>query len=443
MQLRPRQNLPVVLLLLTVLLSSASCAANAPATRKPSPIKVSVDRTNATYQQGETVTFVVKLAPASNLPPDTEVSWHISKDGVPPLHEGKIRMTDGTATFTGKLDEPGHLLCRVSGIHDGFRFEGLAGAAIDPLKIKPSMPVPDDFDSFWAIQKKQLATVPLNPRLTPVENPQAADVECFDVRVDCSGKAPVSGYYARPKGAKPKSLPIILLLHGAGVRSSDLASAAGWAQNRMLAMDINAHGIDNGQPATYYSELQRGALRNYRYEGRESREMSYFVGMFLRAVRAVDFLTAQPEWDGKTVIAYGSSQGGFQAFAVAALDDRISFFSAGVPAGCDHTGSVANRINGWPKLVPTGLDGKPDEDVLRASRYIDNVNFAARTKAKGAHVTVGFIDLTCPPTSVYAAYNALPISKEIYNDIPSGHTNSPAATEARKQSVFRFLKSVK
>jgi len=208
-------------------------------------------------------------------------------------------------------------------------------------------------------------------------------------------------------------------------------------------MDINAHGIDNSQPPQYYKDLQNGALKDYRQEGRKSRETSYFVGMFLRAVRAVDFLTSQPEWDGKTVIAFGSSQGGFQAFAVAALDERISYFSAGVPAGCDHTGSVVNRVSGWPKIVPVGTDGKPDQTVLQASRYIDNVNFAARTKAKGAHVTVGFIDLTCPATSVYAAYNALPIPKEIYNDIPSGHANSPAATEARKQAVMKFFKSVK
>jgi cephalosporin-C deacetylase len=304
------------------------------------------------------------------------------------------------------------------------------------------MPVPADFDAFWAGQKKRLAAIPMNPRLTPVANPSAPDVESFDVRVDCAGNAPVSGYYVRPKGAKAKSLPIILLLHGAGVRSADLAGATAWSRNGMLAMDINAHGIENGQSAKYYTDLQRGALKDYRQEGRNSSETSYFVGMFLRAVRAVDFLTSQPEWDGKTVIAYGSSQGGFQAFAVAALDERVSFLAAGVPAGCDHTGSVVNRINGWPKLVPFHPDGNPDEAVLQASRYIDNVNFAARTKAKGAFVTVGFIDLTCPPTSVYAAYNALPIPKEIYNDIPSGHTNSPAATEARKQAVLRFLKLV-
>ena len=410
--------------------------------KKSPPITVTVDHADAIFKQGETVTFAIALAKDTGLAKDAELTWNVSNDGVSPMQEGRIRLVEGIATFSGKLDSPGHLLARVSGTQDGKAFQALAGAAIDPLSIKPSMPIPDDFDDFWEEQKRRLANVPINPRLTPVANPTAPESESFDVQLDCVRDTPVSGYFVRPKGAKPKSLPAILLLHGAGVRSADLAGPTSWSKNDMLALDINAHGIPNGQPAQFYKDLQQGQLKEYRQEGRESREKSYFVGMFLRAVRAVDFLASQPEWDGKTVIAYGSSQGGFQAFAVAALDARISFMAAGVPAGCDHTGSVVNRISGWPKLVPNGPDGRPDATALQASRYIDNVNFAARTKAKGAFVTVGFIDVTCPPTSVYAAYNNLTIPKAIYNDIPTGHSNSPAATEARKQAVSRYLQSV-
>ena len=37
------------------------------------------------------------------------------------------------------------------------------------------------------------------------------------------------------------------------------------------------------------------------------------VGGWRTMVRAIDVLTAQPEWDGRTVVVYGSSQGGAQA----------------------------------------------------------------------------------------------------------------------------------
>lgn len=56
---------------------------------------------------------------------------------------------------------------------------------------------------------------PPKAELNTVKLP-APGIEAFDVQVDCLGK-PVSGYYGRPKDAKPKSLPAILFVHGAGV----------------------------------------------------------------------------------------------------------------------------------------------------------------------------------------------------------------------------------
>ena len=162
--------------------------------------------------------------------------------------------------------------------------------------------------------------------------------------------------------------------------------------------------------------------------------------MFLRLVRAVDFLTAQPEWDGRTLVVSGSSQGGAQALAAAGLDARVSYFVAGVPAMCDHTGALASRIAGWPKFIET--KESPPPAVVAAVRYYDGVNFAARTKAPG-FFTVGFIDTTCPPTSVYAAFNALQAPKEIFNDITSGHTNTPAAREAMRAAVLRHFAAMR
>ncbi len=402
-------------------------------------LKVRADRPAAIYKQGETVVFDVELdnRPASGQ--DIWVAWKVSQDGVPPVQTGTACLEAGKARITASLNEPGHLLCAVTWTNQGTPATALAGAAIDPLLIKPSLPAPDDFDAFWNDQKKKLAAIPVNARMTPVKS-DSTNLQCFDVQADCVGDAPMSGYYARPAGATPKSLPVILILQGAGVNSAFLSSASQWAGQGFLAMDINAHGLPNGKPAEFYKEMQDGKLRGYPHFGRESRETCYFLGMFLRVARALDFLATQPEWDGKTVIAYGSSQGGFQALAAGYLDPRVSFIAAGVPAGCDHTGVVAGRVNGWPKLVPNGPDGKPDPKILNAARYFDNVNFAVRTKAKAAFFTVGFIDQTCPATTVYAAYNALPVPKRIFNDIPTAHANSPEATKARNQAVLDFVK---
>ena len=365
-------------------------------------LSVDTDHPNALYKQGETVSFKLALEFAEQPVSDVEIAWTISKDGVPPIISGKAKLVNGKATVSGQLDEPGFLICRATYVTNKTSVTALGGAGFDPEKIKPSMPVPDDFDTFWQAKKTELAKIPMDAKLTPVKS-TSKDVESFDLQLGSIG-APVSGYFARPIGAKPKSLPVILTVHGAGVRSSSLGGPVGWAKQGLLALDINAHGLPNGNPDKYYSDLANGELKDYRTRGNDSRDTIYFLGMYLRLVRALDFLTAQPEWDGRTVVVYGSSQGGAQAIAAAGLDKRVTFIAAGVPAMCDHTGAVVNRISGWPKIVPTGADGKPDAKALAAARYFDGMNFATRTKA-GAIFTVGFIDSTCPPSSVFANYN--------------------------------------
>lgn len=393
------------------------------------------DHENALYQPGQTATFTITLGENSTIAPDAEVFWTMSKDGVAPKTNGKVKLEGGKATVTGKLDEPGFLLCKVSAHEEGKGASGIWGVGYSPDRIGRSMPFPQEFDAFWKSRLDQLAAVPQNPVLTPVAEVKEGNVEAFDVRVDCVG-AKVSGYFARPKGAQPKSLPILLTLHGAGVRSANLGSATGAAAQGLLAMDINAHGIDNGKDEAFYKALADGELKNYREFGRDSRENGYFVGMFLRAKRALDFLCSQPEWDGKTVVVSGGSQGGFQAFAAAALDERVTVMVAHVPAGSDHSGMLANRVAGWPKMVPV-TDDRPDPAILEASRYVDNVNFATRCKAKVAIVSVGFIDGVCPPTSVYASYNELPVKDKTILNMPGVAHSVPQDFTRQASELWR------
>ncbi|TDU71030.1 cephalosporin-C deacetylase-like acetyl esterase [Prosthecobacter fusiformis] len=402
-------------------------------------IKAVTDRPDAFYKVGETVKFDITVSQQGKPLSQGKVLCSLSKDGVEPRRTETLDLQNGIASLTGTLGEPGFLHLRVS-TPEKPEF-AQAGAAFSPLEIAPSLPAPDDFDAFWTAQKDALAQVKMQFTLTAVKSP-AAQVEAFDAQVTCLG-APVSGYFGKPQGATPKSCPAILFVHGAGVGDSTLGALA-WSarEGGMLSMDINAHGLPNGKPKAFYEEQATGALANYRYQGRNDREQCYFKGMFLRVIRALDFLTAQPEWDGRTLIVYGGSQGGFQAFAAAGLDPRVTFFCAGVPAGCDHTGSVVGRINGWPKLVEF-TDGQPSAAGLETARYFDNVNFATRARCKGAAVTVGFIDTVCPPTSVYAAYNALTIPKNIFTMPLTGHKSSSEASTFLTEAALAHVRAMR
>lgn len=396
-------------------------------------LRIALDRPEAVYAVGEKAVFTIH----SSAPAGTEIEWTTSLDGFRNLASGKGAAASAAATTVmASLDRPGFLLIVASAKgEDGKPFTAQAAAAFSPEKIAPSLPAPDDFDAFWAEQRKRLDAVPLQPTLAPVPLEAAADagIEAFDVSVPAEETGPpVTGYLALPKGAAPKSLPAVLWVHGAGVRSSSLPAALGGARDGFLSMDINAHGLPNGKPEDFYKGVAAGDLKTYRTDGNDSRETVYFRGMFVRLMRALDFLASRPEWNGKTLAVVGHSQGGYQALVAGGLDRRVTFVGSGVPAGCDHSGMKADRISGWPKLVALKSDGSPESASLEAARYVDAVNFAARYRGESV-LSVGFVDRTCPPTSVYAAYNVLSGPKSMVVRPAMGHAApEDVKTEFRK-----------
>ncbi|MEO7933398.1 MAG: acetylxylan esterase [Chthoniobacterales bacterium] len=403
-------------------------------------ISVYTDRPEALYHQKEQVTFNIDLQHNSLPANEDVVDWVLTKDGLPLGQQGQIPLKNGKASITGTLEEPGFLQCKVTYKNGKTVVSALAAAGFDLTEIKPSLPVPADFDSFWADQKKKLASVPLKATTTPVPLPPHRDgVEVFEFSADCIG-APSTGYIGKPIGAKPKSLPALLFVPGAGVRSANLDGVAGWSKNGILVAEMNAHGILNGQPSAFYGGLDSGELKDYRTRGRDSRETYYFLGVYLRVLRAIDYLTSQPEWDGKTLIINGVSQGGGLGLMASALDPRVTFSFIAVPGLSDHSGGLLGRIAGWPKVAPILPDGKPDPKVIETLRYFDSANFATRVKTP-IYFEVGFIDVICPPTCSYVDYNNLKCPKDIKNFPNFGHDLGPEIWARIKAKTLEHIAS--
>jgi len=424
-------------LCVSLVLFSSGIAQAAQAGASAYALAIATDRETATYHVGETVTFTVGVTHDSTPQPDGNVEWSLSKDGVAPFQQGTAPLKEGKATITGLLAEPGFLQCKAVFKTGTENARGLGAAAIDPQLLRPSLPVPTDFDAFWESKKRELAAIPMNAKMTPLPARQAG-IELFDVEAASVGDRPMRGYYARPAHAAPKSLPAIITFEGAGVYNTRLEPwLVSWAQAGFISLEVNAHGLPNGKDTAYYQALEQGDLKDYPFFGRESRDTSYFLRMYLRDLRGIDFLVSQPEWDGRVLISSGLSQGAAQAIFAAAQDRRVTFLSAGVPAMCDHSGMLAGRVAGWPKLVPNGADGKPSPDVLEASRYFDSVNFATRVRVP-AFFVIGFIDQVTPPTAGYVAYNTLPGEKEIYPAVHSPHRlEEPVLAVIRQHILVR------
>ncbi|MGE5427577.1 MAG: acetylxylan esterase [Methylococcaceae bacterium] len=280
------------------------------------------------------------------------------------------------------------------------------GMIVDPQKLKPGTKLPKGFDTYWNNEKKSLYALPLQVKLKEVENTDKGYV-CYDTELNCTGPKPARGYFAKPQNASPKSLPIVLLVHAAGVKGSwcrsEARDALRYAKsgNGALCFDLNAHGMLNGQPEEYYASLESGELKDYYVQGLESRDNFYFRGMYLRLMRTLDYLTQQPEWDGKRILVIGESQGGGQALAAAGLDKRVSAVVATVPAMCDWGGTLVGRKGGWPQPFEHSGD---KEKMKKAISYFDTAHLLRHSKATIV-VEIGLIDQTCPSTSVYSAIN--------------------------------------
>lgn len=400
-------------------------------------LAVRTDRDRAKYDVGETIVFQTRLLQKKEPVPEKEMTYTITGDGGY-RKTGKVVSGKEPARIEARLDRPGMVRCLLQWkTPDGKTLNAHAGAAVDPLKIVAARSEPDDFDRFWSDRKKELRAVPMNPRLTPVdvEKYQKEGLEVFDVQVDCLGDVPVSGYLAKPIGAKPKSLPIIVSYHGAGVRSAGIPLAD--AKKGALALDVNAHGIPNGKPKQYYDDLSAGPLKNY---SRREGSVRYFVDMYLRLIRSLEFVKSLPEWDGKILAVTGSSQGGGQALAAAGLDPDVNICCAYVPALCYHSGHLDGEFGGWPGFLRDRETSTPER--IKQAVYVDAALLAGRSKAE-TMITVGYVDYTCSATSVYVAYNNLSGPKRILEYPAMGHSTPPAIRALGNEFIWKCVKTMR
>jgi len=305
----------------------------------------------------------------------------------------------------------------------GWQNEGV-GFVVAPEGFRAGYDEPDDLMEYWNDQKRQLKALPMQITAKRLEVPEQYRnrYECQDIEINCLGLAPVRAYMAKPKDARKKSLPIIILCRAAGVSGDwcrcqvgECVENAAKGSKGALSLDLNAHGMLNGQSTEYYRGLENGMLRNYYEYNAADRETYYFKGMYLRLLRAIEYMTRQPEWDGKRILVIGESQGGGQAVAAAGLDDRVSAVVLNVPAMQDLGGARAGRRSGWPQPIENHQDIAA-EVIDKVLPYFDGALLIRHSKAE-IYCEMGMIDTTCPPSGVWASLNNAPGRKTV-NCVP-------------------------
>jgi cephalosporin-C deacetylase-like acetyl esterase len=405
------------------------------------------------YDVGETVGWTVTPGPSD---PTYQYKWTIRRNNAVVLKEGKLDLSSGKDKIEIAADRPEMIYVAVEpyatlsgdppappsdaaatpgrgpaspyiGGNTG-RNNGLyaVGAAVAPQKLGLSTPRPDDFDAFWDGKLAAQAKIPINPVLTPVDT-DVPGVELNIFQLDALGSK-THGYVAKP--AREGKFPALIQLQYAGVYALNAHAAAQRASEGWLFINVDSHDKLPSDPSG-------GIPRNYQAVGNTDREKSYFLNMYLRDSRALDYLLTRPDWDGKTIVLTGGSMGGQQSLALAGLrPEKITAVLVCVPAGADSNGDLHGRKAGYPNWP------SDNPDIMKTALYFDTVNFASRIKAP-IMAGMGFIDTISPPAGVWTALNQISAPKEPLPMIESEHDNltpqKGRACPARTKEILDVL----
>lgn len=371
------------------------------------------------YRIGEQAAFEVSVSSDVPLPPDLAVTVHLTSDTQAILLEKTAPAAAARPLrIEGALPEPGFLRCRATMQAGSETLTHECAAAFEPERILPVLPEPEDFDAFWQGALARLDSVPDDVQCEPAPEFSTAEYNAFRVSFAAIEESRVFGVLTVPTakyGAPP--FPAVFEVPSAGPSIREPKEFAFTVTPRnYICFNVNVHAYDIGMNKEECSAAYRKLTgdRHYFLQGIESPGTYYFHRAAVGIHRAMKWLYEREDVDRAHFLYYGGSQGGFMGFnQVALAGGRFTAAMFHIPAMADVGGSLIGRH-------PPPLHLPEMDRHLRTLSYYDAANFARRIQCP-VMVTVGFIDNSCYPSSVYAAYNVLPCEKYILNCAESGH----------------------
>jgi cephalosporin-C deacetylase len=298
---------------------------------------------------------------------------------------------------------------------------------------KPDREEPADFDSFWADTLADARSHPLAATFEPVET-GLSTVDCWDLTFAGFGGQPIKGWFLAPRdvAASPfvrdgrLSCVVEYIGYGGGRgRPIDwlMAPSAGHAH---LVMDVRGQGSTwrAGDTPDAESGTSGGSFPGYATLGIADPATYYYRRLLTDAIRAVEAARSHPLVDPTRVAVNGGSQGGGMALAAGGLVPDLLLTLTDVPFMCNWR-RATEITDGDPyhEIVSyCRVHREKTEQVFRTLSYFDGVNFAARAVSP-ALFSVGLMDVTTPPSTVFAAYNHYAGPKEIEVYPFNGHEN--------------------
>jgi len=374
-------------------------------------VTLTADHADALYKCKEPATFTLEVSENGTPLTTGTAEVKLGVAGGKELLNKKFDLSQGNPVrFTGTLEEPGFLLATVTGIEGAAK--ALAGAGFEPERITPGNELPEDFTTFWEAGRKELADKPV--RLDKLDAYSTPEYTSYAVTVDVLNGEHLYGFLTIP--TKAGKFPAVVSIPGAGPGASEPNVA--WAKRGVISLVMNVHKypvILGNKEANKKQFEEHQAKLQYQLDQAGNRDRYHFRNVILGIDRAITEVAKRPEWDGQHLVMDGSSQGGGLSLIMAGFNPHVTAAAANVPALSDHGGGRFHRAPGWPKLASAGAE------ALAVSAYYDTANFARNIRCP-VLVSAGFIDTTCSPASIYAAWNRIPDERKTMLNMPrNGH----------------------
>lgn len=295
-------------------------------------------------------------------------------------------------------------------------------------------PKPHDFDSYWDRALAELDATAPEPELVPRNEPSTRSAECFDLFFTGVGGARIYAKYLRPAKRAGK-LPAILQFHGYGGSGGDWTEKLGYVAEGFCyaAMDCRGQGGLSEDVGGVKGPTQNGHI--IRGLDDPNPDHLLFRQIFLDTVQLGRVVRSLDEVDAGDVSCWGGSQGGALALACAALDPGIRRCVSVFPFLSDYRrvwemdlakDAYAELRNFFRSFDP--LHAR-EEEIFTKLGYIDVHHLAPRIRAD-VLMLITLMDTICPPSTQFAAYNAISSPKRtlIYPDY--AHESLPGAPDA-------------
>jgi cephalosporin-C deacetylase len=274
-------------------------------------------------------------------------------------------------------------------------------------EFRPEVPEPDDFDAFWADTLAEARALPQELTLAPAQGP-ITQLHVEDLVFRGFGGDPVRAWVIRPlsSGRLPAVVEFVGYNGGRGLASEHLD----WAASGFVHVVMDTRGQGSGWGSGGATPDPHGsgpAFEGFMTRGITDPRDYFYRRVFTDAVRLVEAVRTLDFVDADRVAVTGGSQGGGITLAVAGLlGGQVLAALPDVPFLCAFRRSVELTPGRPFTEVAQYLSVHRDQvdAAFRTLSYFDGAIFARRATVP-ALFSVGLMDETVLPSSVFAAYN--------------------------------------